>query len=288
MQLVTVGDAGNAADDTGLGAVDCVDRIGAFEVTIGQYAEFVNAVARDDTHDLYNTSMGTDLNKAGIARAGSPGSYSYAVMNDGSDSFNRPISHVTWFDAARFANWMRNGRPTGPQTAATTEDGAYPLDGATSGTAPAWHAEATFFISTGNEWYKAAYPKGGGLNAGSWEHATQSDSPSGNVVGGGTNQVKFCSDADLVFSVTQSARYLRTQNDLTNVGAFTNSGSAYGTFDQSGTVHAWNDRTGAADTTRGARGGSRGNVTLDLSASFSDRLSAAIDLGVGFRLASRA
>ncbi len=288
MHFVTVGDAGNAADDTGLGAVDDVYRIGAFEVTIGQYAEFLNAVAQVDTHDLYNTSMGTDLNKAGIARAGSPGSYTYTVMNNDGDSFNRPITHVTWFDAARFANWMHNGRPTGPQNAATTEDGAYPLDGATSGTAPARLAGATFFIPTENEWYKAAYYKGGGLNAGYWEYATQSDSPPGNVVGGVTNQANFYSDADRVFSVTKSARYLRNQNYLTNVGAFTNSGSAYGTFDQSGNVYEWNDLTGAADTSRGLRGGSWGNVTLDLSASFGDRLSPAIELGVGFRLAGRA
>jgi len=51
MEWVTVGDAGNAADDTGYGAVDYVYRIGKYEVTNSQYCEFLNAVA--DVCDLY-------------------------------------------------------------------------------------------------------------------------------------------------------------------------------------------------------------------------------------------
>jgi len=288
MHFVTVGDAGNAADDTGLGAVDYVYRIGAFEVTIGQYAEFLNAVARADTHDLYNPGMASDLNSAGISRSGSAGAYTYTVMHNGGDSFDRPITYVTWFDAARFANWMHNGRPTGPQNAATTEDGAYTLDGATSGPAPVRNTGATFSIPTENEWYKAAYYKGGGLNAGYWDYATQSDSVPGNTVGGGTNQANFYSDVDRVFSVTRSSSYRTNQNYLTSVGAFTASGSSYGTFDQSGNVWEWNDLTGGADASRGLRGGSWGNVALDLSSSFGDVLSPSIELRVGFRLVSRA
>jgi sulfatase modifying factor 1 len=53
---VTVGDPGNAADTTGYGAVADAFRIGKYEVTIGQYTDFLNAVAATDTSSLYNAS----------------------------------------------------------------------------------------------------------------------------------------------------------------------------------------------------------------------------------------
>ena len=57
LEFVTVGNPGNAADSTGYGAVDHVYQIGKFEVTAGQYTEFLNAVAATDTYGLYSTLM---------------------------------------------------------------------------------------------------------------------------------------------------------------------------------------------------------------------------------------
>jgi len=48
MDFVAVGNAGNAADTTGHGAVAYDYDIGKYEVTAGQYAEFLNAVATTD------------------------------------------------------------------------------------------------------------------------------------------------------------------------------------------------------------------------------------------------
>ena len=56
IEWVTVGDAGNAADTkvmdidgtTGYGAVGYEYRIGKYEITAGQYCEFLNAVAGTD------------------------------------------------------------------------------------------------------------------------------------------------------------------------------------------------------------------------------------------------
>ena len=41
-----------------VGSVDHAYRIGKYEITAGQYAEFLNAVAKDDTYGLYDTHLG--------------------------------------------------------------------------------------------------------------------------------------------------------------------------------------------------------------------------------------
>ena len=142
--LVAVGNAGNANDTTGYGAVAYDYQIGKYDVTIGQYTAFLNAVAATDTYSLYHASMATDLAIAGISQAGSPGTYTYSVIAPSgsnppgaSSPGNRPITYVSWFDSARFANWMANGQPTGAQNSTTTENGAYNINGATTGVAPA-------------------------------------------------------------------------------------------------------------------------------------------------------
>ena len=117
MPFVTVGNPSNAADTevmgdgtTGYGAVAYVYNIGKFEVTAGQYTEFLNAVAADDTYSLYNTSMWLSTSGCKIERSGSSGSYTYSVAADRAD---RPVDYVSWGDAARFANWLTNSMPTG-------------------------------------------------------------------------------------------------------------------------------------------------------------------------------
>ncbi len=284
IEWVTVGDPGNTADTTGYGTVNYEYQIGKYDVTIGQYTEFLNAVAKTDTYSLYNTSMANHLNGAGISRTGSSGSYTYGVINNGGDSSNRPITYVSWFDAARFANWMQNG-----QGASSTETGAYTLNGATSGNAPGRNEGAQFYIPTENEWYKAAYyspVKGGVGSSGYYAYATQSDSAPGNIIGSGTNQANYYNG---VYSVTQSASYSSSQNYLTDVGAFTNSESFYGTFDQSGNVYQWNDLDGlaASGSSRGVRGGAWISDAFFLSSSdrVTDAPSVKSDLS-GFRLAS--
>ena len=63
IDMVTVGNPGNAPDTryrlrTGFGSVDYVYQIGKYEVTAGQYTEFLNAVAKADPNGLYNTDYG--------------------------------------------------------------------------------------------------------------------------------------------------------------------------------------------------------------------------------------
>ncbi len=56
IDMVTVGDPGNTADTTTYGAVADAFQIGKYEVTIGQYTDFLNAVAATDPYSLYNAS----------------------------------------------------------------------------------------------------------------------------------------------------------------------------------------------------------------------------------------
>ena len=58
LEFVTVGDPGNAADTaTGsrYGSVPYVYQMGKYDVTVGQYCQFLNAVAKTDTYGLYNS-----------------------------------------------------------------------------------------------------------------------------------------------------------------------------------------------------------------------------------------
>jgi formylglycine-generating enzyme required for sulfatase activity len=309
--MVTVGNAGNSNDPaTGdlYGAVAYDYQIGKYDVTIGQYTEFLNAVAATDTYSLYNASMATDLSVAGIAQSGSSGSYTYSVIAPSgttpagaSSPGNRPITFVSWFDSARFANWLANGQPTGAQTSTTTENGAYNVNGATSGNAPARNvtnpntgATPTYVIPTENEWYKAAYysPVLNSGSGGYYTYATQSNAAPGNVIGSSANQANYFDGQDTggkgVYSVTQSASFSPSQNYLTDVGAFTNSASFYGTFDQSGNVSQWNDLDGAAGSSRGLRGGGWYDTAYALSSSYRSTSDPSEEdwSAVGIRLAS--
>lgn len=251
----TVGDPGNAADTrvvddgtTGYGAVAYTYKIGKFEVTAGQYTAFLNAVAATDTYGLYYYNMlYTDVG-CGITQSGSSGKYTYTVAPDFA---NRPANYITWGAAARFCNWLTNGKPTGPQIASTTEDGSYYLNGATTISAlqvVKRRANARFVIPTEDEWYKAAYYKGGGTNAGYWNYATRSDRPPGedmtDVSGNNANYRTW----PYVYPIDSG-------KCTTVVGEFQNSPSCSGTFDQSGNVWEWNEAIPDAGE-RGLRGGS--------------------------------
>jgi sulfatase modifying factor 1 len=293
MPMVTVGDAGNPDDVTGFGGVSHDYAIAMFDVTIGDYAAFLNAVAAADPHALYNPRMATDTAVAGIARTGSPGDYRYSVIDNGGSSAERPITYVSWWDAARFANWMANGQPSGEQDDATTEDGAYALHGATSGIAVARNAvnpntgsTPAFYLPLENEWYKAAYydPSLAAGAGGYYDYAAQSDAPPGNTIGSEANQANYFAGG--VFAVTGSSAQEPNQNYLTDVGTFAGSRSHYGTFDQNGNVWQWNDLDGTPSASRGLRGGYWFSGSLALEATlFCNDTPARESNDTGFRLA---
>ena len=243
IDTVLVGNPGNSNDHAGVahGGVDYVYDMGKYEVTAGQYTEFLNAVAAADTYGLYNTNMESSSFGCKIEHAGSSPNYSYSVAPDWA---NRPVNFVSWGDAVRFANWLHNGQPLGAQNVSTTEDGAYRLDGAMTDEellAVVRKQEATWVIPSEDEWYKAAYHKNDGVMSNYFGYPTSSDSvPSNDLIDPdpGNNATFWDGDEATgnLGDYTIGAPYFRTE-----VGEHENSNSPYGTFDQGGNVWEWNE-----------------------------------------------
>ena len=160
------------------------------------------------------------------------------------------------------------------------------MGGQTSGTAPAANPGASYLLPTEDQWYKAAYYKGGGTNAGYWDYATQSDSSPTAVTAGSTGIGSAGSTGN--FANYNNAADWNSQNgNVTTVG--TNGGaSAYGAFDMSGNIFEWNDLDGTTGSSRGLRGGSWNyGLAFFLSSSFGGTNDpSGEDDRFGFRLAS--
>ena len=205
-----------------------------------------NALAKDDPSGLYNPSQGDTsypILGANIQRSGSSPNYSYSVAADWA---NRPVNFVSFWDAARFANWLHNDQPTGPQGPGTTEDGAYHNVGnqALFGR----NAGAKFFIPTQDEWYKAAYhDKTAGLAASYFDYPTGTNAVPGNDLTETTNPGNNGNYS--ISGLAIGHPYYRT-----SVGEFELSDSPYGTFDQGGNVYEWNE-TKVNVSSRGMPGG---------------------------------
>lgn len=154
----------NNPDITGYGQVTYAYMISKYEVTNAEYCAFLNSIAKTDPYNLYSPLMSTSIH-GGITRSGSPGNYSYATkINMG----NKPVVLVSWFDAARFCNWLHNGKTS----SSSTENGAYTLNG--SYPIVTKNSAANYWLPTENEWYKAAFFKNDGTNN-YWTYATQNN-----------------------------------------------------------------------------------------------------------------
>lgn len=243
IETVPVGNPGNAPDTRyttpGNGAVGYSYWMGKYEITAGQYCEFLNAVAASDRYELYDERM-TTLEGCRIIRDGTDGNYRYTIAQDYK---NRPVNYVSYGEAVRFCNWLHNGKPTGEQNLTTTEDGSYYINGATHEAFLTVFRKpnASYVIPNIDEWYKAAYHKNDGVTGNYWDYPTRTNRlPSNDVFDPDHgNNANYCDAWPDGYSIGYP--YYRTE-----VGEFENSASPYGTFDQGGNVWEWNEFHGGS------------------------------------------
>lgn len=292
VEMVTVGDAGNFADTTGVpnpaGAVAYEYKIGKYEVTNAQYAAFLNAVAAADSNNLFNTNMGSNA-RGGITRSGTSPNFSYAVNAFMGD---KPVNYVSWYDCLRFCNWLHNGQPSGAQDATTTEDGAYTLTGTNSiqtpGSDPTHgangrNAGARFHLPSEDEWYKAAYHEPGASTNSYWLYPTRSDTAPTVATADAFGNID--NDAANIANYNFGADWNGENGNVTTVGSGgPGSASYYDAFDMGGNVWEWNEQN--ISGSRGLRGGSWVFVSGLLRSSFRNGGNPSLEVdSYGFRVA---
>jgi formylglycine-generating enzyme len=137
IEFVTIGQPGNPADTTGdpnpAGSVPYFYRIGKYEIP-------EDAVRKANAQSaLDGQSLGITLDSRGP---------------------NKPATSLSWFEAARFVNWLNTSTGSAP---------AYKFD--TSGNFQLWtpsdvgydssnlfrNSQARYFLPSADEWYKAAF-----------------------------------------------------------------------------------------------------------------------------------
>ena len=174
--------------------------------------------------------MGSDARGGITYTSGAASGSKYTVRTSMGD---KPVNFVSWYDSARFTNWLHNG-----QGAGSTETGAYTLSGNTGIIIK--NVGATVWLPSENEWYKAAYydPTPGASGDNYWLYPTQSDSVptvgmangTGDITNLGTNVANYIRGADWNF----------VDGNVTTLGSAA-ANNYFGTADQGGNVHEWND-----------------------------------------------
>jgi formylglycine-generating enzyme required for sulfatase activity len=181
--FVRVGDLGNKKDPvTDLGSVSYDYRIMEKEFTNDEYVAFLNNV--DPSGLASNPNYFSNLSISGIYKVEMADGYRGGILLDNSASLgykystkenmgDKPVNFVNWFDAARVCNWLHNGA----NSSASSISGSYNLT-STDATRYIKLNDASYWLSTKNEWYKAAFydPTKNKNTGGYWKYATQNDS----------------------------------------------------------------------------------------------------------------
>lgn len=223
--FVNIGHAGNTADSTGFGSVSYDYSISKYEITSNEWL----AITTEDS-DI-ETGSASDPH-----------------------SGNQPTAEVSWYEAAKFANWLTSGDAL---------SGAYVFDDSNTFVGVDRDAagstyQTIYVLPTEDEWYKAAYYKSDG--SGYTEFPTGDSTPAAGI----------------------DANYLATVNSPRGAAWSVGDGTEEnnGTYDMAGNVWEWTENTYI-------RGGYYGNVYQSLRSD--KRIESDPDgevFSTGFRLAS--
>jgi len=162
--------------------------------------------------------MGSNI-RGGITRTGTTPNFVYTVRTN---MGNKPVNYVAWLDAARYANWLHNGKPTGAQGNTTTEKGAYDLTVSSPATAAVRGAAAIWFLPTDAEWVRAAYHDTVGPT--DWTYPTRSSTTPTAATAGSTGNV--ANPGANVANYNNAAVWNSQTGNVTTVGSANTASSA--------------------------------------------------------------
>jgi len=249
IEFVSIGNAGNAADTTGYGAVPYQYRVGTYEITQNAIDKATNSGLADVTAGRWSGSQ--------------------------------PAANISWYEAAAFVNWLNTS--TGKQKAydLTFSNGSWSMElwsggneWTEGGTNLYRNKNAYYFLTSENEWYKAAYYNPAGSDY--FLYPTASDSAPTSVASGTDAGTAVYKTGGTAPAIVDSAGGL----------------SPYGTMGQGGNVFEWNESAfdGANSSpsgTRAVRGGGWGSTEVGLRSSFRVHYDPTFVYDdIGFRVAS--
>lgn len=232
----TVGQPGNAPVPAGVGglaagrgSVGYEFRISRLEVTTAQWMAFANAAG--PLGDPFRIGDGPVGGYEPDPAYAGPGRRYRLKSVPGAERL--PVYGISWLNAARYCNWLHNGREASLAALAT---GAY--DASTFGVDPATGARtdalarlpgARYWVPSLDEWLKSAHydpERSGPGQGGWWAYPTRSDAP---PVSGPAGTPGAETNANLGGSDAASLL----------LGAYAGVRSAYGLWDLSGGASEW-------------------------------------------------
>jgi hypothetical protein len=245
LNMLPVENIGNLPDpSTGYGSVSYPYKISQYMITIKQYTQFLNSIAKSDTNNLYIPAMKTNLYVSGIDRCGTSGNYKYSIITNNGNSENRPISYLNWVRCARFINWMSNGQPVGNSNSTTTENGSYDLTNYNGLSIirnkinPNTGEKPLYFLPLIDELYKASFysPLLNNNSGGYYLYGTQSNNIPSNIISEtNPNAANFYNG--YFYCMQQTNELNPWINQLTDVGCFKSSKSYYQLYDATGVLN---------------------------------------------------
>jgi hypothetical protein len=284
----TIGAVGNAAYSgpgplSGRGSVNYQYKIGKLEITTSQWLEFTNTFSTQT--DAYNfTNLGPLYWGATFDPTYIGPGVRYRLRQGDPNAGMRPVGGISWRDAARYCNWLHNGKSS---SLASLTTGAY--DTTTFGgnrtigytDAATRLPGAKFWIPSLDEWMKATYydPDRFGNGVGGWWEYTNRSNQQGvsGVPGVGTTSAGLRLDFSAEWTIP--------------LGAYSNVTSPWGLWDTSGGATEWTEEwSGSSENVDRLLGGAAaGDVALldavsgDVATSFDPAKLANLQ---GLRLAS--
>lgn len=250
------------------GSVPYEYDIARTELSNAQYCAFLNAVATvADPYNLFNKNMETGV-CGGIERVKDSVGVRY-IPKPGWE--NKPIVYISFYDLARYANWMHYGCPNNGVSEIGTTEGAANQEAydtsdfelVRSGRKLAYknfgvrNVGARFWIPNEDEWFKAAYYDPtliGGRKY--YNYPTRSnDAPS-------QDKANYVVDDELAIGAPWF---------VADVDSYESAASYYGTVQQGGNVWEWIESWQYGQIgTRGLRGGSWSYTAFGLNACNTD------------------